>query len=66
MVESDGSINAKVFRKDTHTEKYLNFSSNHLVEHKRGVVRPLIHRADRLVSDEIELETAKEHIRKAL
>ena len=66
VVEPDGSIRTKVFRKDTHTEKYLNFSSNHLLEHKRRVVRPLMNRAVRLVSDETELEREKDHMRKAL
>ena len=66
VVESDGSISMKVFRKDTHTDQYLNFSSNHPVEHKKGVLRTLRNRADRLVSDEMELGMEKEHIRKAL
>ena len=66
MVEPDGSISTKVFRKDTHTDQYLNFSSNNPLEHKRGVVRTLMNRVDRLVSDETELGREKKHIRKAL
>ena len=66
MVKSDGSIRMKVFRNDTHTDQYLNFESNHPLEHKKGVVWTLMNRADRLVSDEIELQREKDHIRKAL
>ena len=36
VVEFDGYISTKVFRKDTHTEKYITFSSNHPLERKRG------------------------------
>ena len=47
-------------------EQYLNFIRNDLLEHKRRVVQTLVSRADRLVSDEMELRREKEHIRKAL
>ena len=66
LVEPDASISMKFFRKDTHMDQYLNFESNHLLEHKRRVVRTPMNRTDRLVSDETELGWGKEHIRKAL
>ena len=66
VVESGGSFSMKVSRKDNHTNQYLNFSSNHPLEHKRGVMRTLMNRVDRLVSDETELGRDKEHKRKAL
>ena len=52
--------------KETHTDQYLNFSSNHPVEHKRGVVKTLKHRADTVVSDMEERRQELDHIRGAL
>ena len=66
VVELYGSISMKVFRNDTHTDQYLNFRSNHPLEHRKGDVRTLMNRADRLVSEKTELEKEKDHIRKAL
>ena len=65
VAESDGSISTKVFKKDTYADQYLNFSSNHLMEHKRGVMRTLMNKANRLVSEETEMGREKNHIRKA-
>ena len=66
VVEEGGNIKTKVYRKDTHTDQYLNFESNHPLEHMRGIVRTLFHHAESVVSNELDRQKELEHIRSAL
>ena len=66
VINEDGMIKTRVYRKDTHTDQYLNFESNHPLEHKRGVVKTLAHRAKTVVSEREDRRKELEHVRGAL
>ena len=47
-----GTLDTNIYRKPTHSERYLNFKSEHPLEHKSAVVNALTHRANSLIKDE--------------
>ena len=61
----NGQLNFKVFRKSTHTDKYLDYNSYHPEEHKNSVIRSLLHRANNLC-DRNEKDNEFKHINKVL
>ena len=65
-VQEDGSLSVSVFRKQTHTDQYLQFGSNHPLIQKLGVVKTLFHRAETIVTEEEDKISERAHLRKAL
>ena len=55
----NGSIETQVYRKKTHTDRILNYSSNHPVQHKISCLRTLINCIDTHCSTE---ETKKNEL----
>ena len=50
-----GNICLHVYRKPTHTDRYLDFNSSHPILAKRAVVRALMDRAENVCSDPVIL-----------
>ena len=61
-----GKLSFGVYRKKTHTDQYLQFTSHQPLEHKIGVVRTLQHRAKHHVSNIEDLEIETNHLKKVL
>ena len=55
-----------IYRKPTHTDQYLNFSSHHPIERKLSVVRTLFERCQRLVTDNEDKVQEDIHVEEAL
>ena len=64
--QQDGSSKFKIYRKNTHTDQYLNFTSHHPLNQKLGVVRTLLDRANALISTEEDKKEEIENVKKAL
>ena len=62
----EGLLSLTVYRKPTHTDQYLQFSSNQPLSHKLGVIRTLHHRCETLCSSEESKLQELDHLRRVL
>ena len=62
----DGTIKTSVYRKATHTDKYLQFNSHHPSQHKRSVARTLLDRAKNIPSTDADKLSEVQHVVDAL
>lgn len=64
--KEDGTLRFTVYRKPTHTDQYLHFTSNHHISNKLSVPKTLLRRADVVTTEEKDLQKEENHITKAL
>ena len=62
----DGMLTSTVYRKPTHTDRYLHFKSHHPSHVKRGIVRCLYQRARRVTNMSENLKKEEKHLYKVL
>ena len=64
--KDDSSLEVTVYRKPTHTDRYLNFHSHHPVHVKRGLVKCLFERARSIITTQESLREEEKHVVEAL
>ena len=62
----DKTISVKIYRKPTHTNQYLKYTSHNPTSTKQSVITALFDRADNVVSNEKDKIEEKHHILAAL
>ena len=60
------SIKSTVYRKPTHIDRYLDYSSNHPISAKLSVIHTIIHRAKQVCSPPQFLVKEMDHLHKVL
>jgi hypothetical protein len=58
----EGKLETDVYRKPTHTDKYLSHDSHHPVSHKRSVAKTLLQRAESLLSNSDSQANEREYV----
>ena len=66
QVNEDGPMKVTVYRKPTHNDQYMNFHSNHHLQHKRAVVNTVLLRAQTLVCEEVDKVKEIRHVKQPL
>ena len=66
LMKRKEAVKLLVYRKKTHTDQYLNFTSHHPLHQKLEVIKTLLDRCNNIVSEPEDREKRVEHIAKAL
>ena len=66
MKREGKKIKTEVYRKATHTDHYLQWTSHHPVEQKLSVPASLFHRCEAVVTDDTSKEIERDKIRQDL
>ena len=66
VTRSNGTLSTRVYRKPTHSNRYLNFNSHHSIQNKKSVIRTLINRAFTHSSEQQGLNSEIQHIKSVL
>lgn len=66
VTRNHGSLTTTIFRKPTHTDKYLDYSSHHDKQHKISTARTLFHRAATLPNTDEGKQDERKHVIDAL
>ena len=61
---SDKSISVNIYRKPTHTDQCLHFTSHHNYKAKQNVITTLFERAQTVISNKKEIKNEEDHLRK--
>ena len=64
--EADGGLSITVYRKPTHTDKYLQWDSHHHLSAKYSVINTLTHRAKTVCNKPEVFQKEMDHLRKVL
>ena len=62
----DGSVKLHVNRKKTHTDQNLHFSSHHPLQHKLSVIRTLMDRKEKIITESEDRTQEKTTMKNAL
>ena len=65
-IRSNGKVVVDIYRKPTHTDKYLHYDSHHPMQHKLSVLNTLLDRAEKIPSSNKGKLRERKHVSKVL